>query len=830
MNVNVATHRSTAEQQGRDISVFAGIFFLSLSVLVYEIALTRVFAVLLTYHYVFLVISTALLGLAFGGILDDRLHSRRAARGKPEPPLSRWTVGTALTMAASVFVLIGTGESGSLLWLILVASLPFFFSGVVLAAAFRRFAEQSARLYAFDLAGAALGSLGVVAALNSFGGINTLLFSAVLSALASLLLSRQQPRKPISIWLSAATLAATAVLFGLNISRSVVGDVPIGRSPDKELYSLLSDPSMEAEIVETRWSAFGRTDLVRQEVNSDLMGMYIDGAAGTSMFRWNGSLEDSTGMLPTLKFAFSGSFPLALLDDTQRDNALIIGPGGGRDVLVNLLWGVREITAVEVNPDFVALMRKYEDYNGGLYTRVPNVKVVVEEGRNFLKRAKEKYDIIMLTLPITKSSRSFQGYALTENFLYTKESFLDYFNHLTPEGRLIMVAHSLPESVRLVTTAMAAFQEMGIEVTEAMKQVYVLGDPRMPVVVIQMRPLEESFAGALHSSLHLAGFDGRMSYVPYARQRLIRLRDAEADTVEGEWLMMNQMLIDLAEGEVTLDELIHELPIDLSPSTDDRPFFFKYNPGLPTVLRGLFWLSFFFLGGILWFPATARRRIQRRLIRMDPYQAIVKRPAPASIRFLFLGIGMGFMLVEVSVFHRLLLFLGKPTIALALLLFSLLLGTGLGSLASSRVKADRLVRGIWLSALVTGIAVVFSAFTLRGLFESLLDLGVLRFVVAAVIVMLLGFPMGFPFPLGLRLLKEREQESEVPWMWAINGAASVFGAVLAISLAVLWGYSVSLWFGGLMYLLVALVIAGKARLLRAEEVDVAAPAAVSAGY
>lgn len=819
MDSYVAKHAPTGDRREGMVEpkaatpfVVAGIFLLSVSVLVYEIALTRLFSVMMTYHYVFLVVSMALLGLAFGGVFEDRLKRERSGLEPKEPALGQWTALVAAAMAVAVILMTKTGLSANLLFLTLIVMPPFFFGGVTLAAAFRRFASQSPRLYAFDLAGAALGSLAVVWALNRFGGVNTVLFAAAVAALSSLSFVFHRRPRGRHVWLPASVFVASGLLFVLNLGDGVIGDVPLRKNPDKEMSLLLNDSRIDAEIIDTRWSAFGRTDLVRQSADPSLMGLYIDGAAGTSMFRWNGSLDDTTGMLRELKHGFTGSFPLALMEDSQKDSALIIGPGGGRDVLVNLLWGVRNITAVEVNPDFVALMRKYEDYNGGLYTRTPNVRVVVEEGRNFLKRSDDRYDIIMLTLPITKSSRSFQGYALTENFLFTKESFQDYFDHLTPEGTLIIVAHSLPESVRLLTTALAAFADRGIEVTDAMKRLYVLGNSYMPVVVFQKRPFERERAQLLHSSLHLSGFDGRTSYVPYARQQVIRLKDADTDSVEGEWLMMNQSLLDLAHGDMTFNELIQEFPLNVQPATDDRPFFFSYRRGLPVVLNQLLWLSFLFVGIVVLGPAALRRRQRRSRLRLDLAELPRHVRMPASIVVLFLGIGIGFMLIEISLLHKLQLFLGKPTLALSLLLFALLIGSGLGSIASGRVQPKHRIKAIWLSAAVVGLIVPVATIFLPPLFEAILRLGATRFVVAALAVMLIGFPMGFPFPMGIRLLKERSQERDIPWMWAVNGAASVFGAVLAVSAAVLWGYSASFWLGAASYLWVAAVIVGSRRL------------------
>ena len=761
-----------------------GVFLLSFGVLVFEIALTRIFSVIQTYHFVFLIISISMLGLSLGGIFDFFWHRHKASRGDTDTPIVLWAIGGSITIVLFVVLITSSMIANSLLLSMLLAGIPFFFAGTALASVFRQFATHSAFIYAADLIGAALGALGVIWALNTLNGPDVILFAASIAGGGGVLIGIGEGSRRHTL-AAAVVLVLLGVGFGLNISQPWLGSVPVGRNLEKDLYRILQNPSVEAEIVESRWSAFGRTDMLKLKSEPDMLNLFVDGAAGTAMLKWNGSLSDTSRTIQMLKHHFTGALPLNLLEEYQKDKVLIIGPGGGRDVLVSLLFGVKDITAVEVNPDFVEIVKKYADFNGGIYTHHPHVNIVVDEGRNFLKRSKEQYDLILLTLPITKSSRSYEGFALTENFLFTKEAFQDYLAHLTPEGSLIIVNHGYVESLKLLTTALTAFADQGIDVPEAMKHIYVLGHEMMPVFGLQKTALDSSWADALHVSLHMAGFDGGSSYVPYAEQIVVQKTIWE--DMQTELRMMNQNMIDLSKGKIELDTLIEAAPIDLKSVTDDRPFFFNIAPRLPEVLNGLFWFSGLFLAGVIGFSM----RHQNAQIHLE----VLWRPV-----VLFVGIGMGFMLLEIALFQKLVLYLGQPTVTLALLLFSLLVGTGLGSFASGWVRDDQLMLAIGCTAVGVGLH-AFAAMALTDMiFDRLLMNTTLTMVVASALLMIIGLAMGFPFPLGIRYLKRINCETQIPWMWGLNGAASVFGSVFAIVLAVTYGYSTSLLVGGMTYL------------------------------
>ena len=231
------------------------------------------------------------------------------------------------------------------------------------------------------------------------------------------------------------------------------------------------------------------------------MDIYLDGTAGSPMYRFSGDAGNPGPVIEELKTTFPGYFPFLSLSEGQKDDALIIGPGGGRDILLALMGGVKNITAVEVNRDLVDMVRRHSGFNGGIYRDLKNVRVVVEEGRHFLKRSRTNYDLIMLSLPVTNTSRSLEGFALTENFLFTTDAIADYWGHLSEEGRLMVVAHDDIEALRLLSLALAFFRTSGMDEKEAMRHLYITGSEDYLVFVLAKKPLESRETAILHRAM-----------------------------------------------------------------------------------------------------------------------------------------------------------------------------------------------------------------------------------------------------------------------------------------------------------------------------------------
>lgn len=771
---------------GRIPVLLAAVFLNSLAFLALQLGLTRLLSALLSHHYVFAVVALALLGLGLGGVLTHALHARRRVTLCGFSLLALYAAAGALSSAAALAGVLGLAQApyfySHALWYFAILFAPFLAGGLFFAEAYRQFPRLSGQVYGADLMGAAVGSLIAIALLNLWGGIGgSYVLTAMMAAAACLLAVPVRSRRGLVLGLSLAALLLTTALALLQIGGRLVSDIPRHINPDKEIYDAIHGP-WRGEIMSTRWSAFGRTEMIRYRDNDAHRDIYIDGTAGTPMYRFSGDFANPGPAVEKLQAEFPGAFPFRFLSSEQRGRALIIGPGGGRDVLLAASAGFDQITAVEVNPDLLQLVREQRAFNGGLYTDFEHIRVVQAEGRHFIKRDRSRYDLIMLSLPVTNTSRSREGFALTESFLLTAEALGDYLEHLTPQGQLLVITHDELAVVRLLRLALDAMQARGVGAAQAMQHLYVVGSFPYPVVVIGQQPLEPRLAPQILRQIHQAGYSVNASYAPYIRQQGL----------------MNPMLQALGLGALDLpamEQVVAGYGHDISTVSDNRPFFYNMDPGLPAPLPSLLWTALAAAALVCGYP----------LLRGLP-SGQGRRRLPAYV-LLFAALGFGFMLIEISVVQRLTFFLGDPVLALAVLLFSLLVFMGLGSLASSRIPPPRLKAALSCSGFAVAAAALGYALVLPALLDWLLPLSLTSRVLCALLLLApLAALLGLPFPLGLRLLAGAGNAQAIPWMWAINGVLAVLGAVAAVALAMWAGLNHVLLAAAFCYALLPLAM------------------------
>ncbi len=787
MDLGVQKDRSTSETvRGQRFQFVLAAFLLSAAMLAYEILLTRIASVLLTSQYVFLILGAALLGISGGAIVEFWLAKRPDRPAEPVPGI--WLSWGSGVLVLAILLLLKLGAHGGLLTLSLSAALPFAVSGLIFSRLFRLSAATTGLLYAADLAGAAAGALAVPILLPALGPVQAILVLALALAISGAFLTFVRFR----ILPAAAALILLAAVAGLlygNRSNALLGEVPISDNSDKDLYRLTNMLGRSAEIVESRWSTFGRTDLVRFNNDLSTMAIFIDGAAGANMLRFDGRFGDPSATLVQATRDFPGMAPLRSLKENQKNSALIIGPGGGRDVLLALEAGFKSITAVEINPQMVQIVKYYRDFNGGIYTDFNSVRVVVAEGRDFLRHSDQQYDLIMLLMPITKSSRGLNAFALSESYLFTAEAFADYHRHLTNEGSLLIMAHGMPEVLKFTTTALKTLEREGMTAEQAMPHLYILGSEMMPLFGMRRKPLLPEESETLHAAVHSGFFDSRYSYIPGVEQKLLRL--PLSASIDAGVPMMNPFLIDLAEGKLPLASLESGAGINLVPVSDDRPFFFRFSFGIPEVVSTVWWLAMAVLATVFVAPAYGFRL----LLRPEARRLVWAAP------LFFTAIGIGYIVVELAFFQKLTFYLGDPSRTLALMLAALLAGSGVGSFISRRSSGKVAVFG----GVLSGATLICILFGLPPLFSFLHNATpAIRQSAAAAVLFFQGVPMGLMFPVGLRVVQQRLGTSAVPWMWAVNGASSVAGSALAIMIATVAGYSWSLVLGALCYAAAAL--------------------------
>ncbi|MSV30856.1 MAG: hypothetical protein EXQ52_19235 [Bryobacterales bacterium] len=769
--------------------VYLSVALTSFATLLLELSLTRIFSVVFYYHLAFLAISIALFGLGAGGVLSYLIGGTRE---HSFAVLGRLSALNGLLVVLALFVLLPRQSEVTNLRLALIyfcTALPFVVSGAILSHAISETVERVERVYFFDLFGAAAGCLALVKMLDTLNGPNTILASAIVFVAAG------------AIWHSMAgsvrgrigsvALALVLVVFlVLNVKHRFL-DVTYAKNQ-----------KLENEIF-VKWNSFSRI-AVAPDKGSGAMMIFIDADASTGIANFDYSHLSERDMKDLL---YQGpGLPYVL---RPRAKTLIIGPGGGWDVARALASGSQDVTGVEINPIIadVVMQQRYPHFSGNLYRR-PGVQIVIEDGRSFVRRSTERYTVIQATLVDTWASTAAGAFALSENNLYTTEAFHDYLSHLTPDGVLALTRWGFDpprESLRLLSLARAALER--------------LGEPE---------PWRHVIVGREGSKADLAKWGARdtvlISRKPWTLPDVLRARDAlakagmEAVYIAGMPATMSRTN-PFAQILITRDLPAFEksYPFDISPVSDNRPFFFytvqprdllafvssasrdsadyKINKAVPLLF------------GLLAISVAATLVI----LALPPLVLGSRLPEHKGVRaFLlyFLLIGAGYILVEVALIQKLVLFLGHPTYALTVVVFSMLLSSGLGSYFS-RILGGSKARWMAVLGLVAGLVSLLGVILTTVLAK---ELGLPLWAKIAITVALIfpaGFVMGIPFPTGLRRLEAMHKPS-VRWAWSLNAASSVLGSVAAIFFAIYLGLLQTLLMGGVLYMgALAIVMRGK---------------------
>jgi len=781
-----------------------GVFLISMGALALEVVLTRIFSVTMWYHFAFLAISMALMGSAVAGVLlyfFPRLTTPDAAQ--------KWIgrASAALAIAVPIIFLIylripfrpvlmnreGAFSFEQLGWLALIyilLSVPFFLSGSVLALSLAGWPNEAGKIYAADLIGAAIGCVVSIVALANLGGVNALFLLSVILALAASAFVYGRRRWPL---IAGLAILITGGLLVSNLASPWVRIV-VNKAGGEE-----------PPITYEKWNVHSRVTVYEPAVYPFFWGispdkweetiaagghwdhalLLIDAVAGTPIQSFDGDLSSVQFLRNDLT-----AIPYHLLNDPVT---LIIGPGGGRDVLSALASGAPHVTAVEVNPAVVeAVKGPFAEFAGHLYSR-PDVDVVVADARGYIDRSRGGYDLIQASLIDTWAAGGSGAFALSENSLYTKEAFTSYFDHLSDNGMLSISRWYLPgrpaETLRLAATGLAGWEAAGVQ------------DARDHIAVIAMLDPARAQTEGLSTTL--------FKREPFTPQEVARLQ--EIATEYGFQVIYAPGLAPFEEvGEFIAnpnhEAFIKAYPLDISPATDNRPFFFNLvllgdllDPALSgsgvyrTSMEAIYILfavigitaaiSVLFILVPLW-VGTKRRNLER--------------PSMPTLAY-FGALGLAFMIVEIPTMQMLTVYLGQPVYSLAVVLFSILLFSGLGSWWSGRWTPERVVGNMRYIFPALIVFLLIHATASSAILERTLQYGlVVRLIVTVILLSVLGFMMGIPFPVGIRRAG-RFKSSIVPWLWGINGVTSVLGSATATALSIHIGFHLTLVVAILIY-------------------------------
>ena len=762
--------------------IYLNLFLLSASVLCFEIISTRISSVIFVNDYAFFILSLAILGLGSGGIFCyEKIKQHEVAASLRI--ISKFVFFFGASLCLFVIAVIKLSITDPFLFFFLLF-IPFFFAGVVYAQIYKIYAEQSFSFYAADLSGAALGSLATLGLFSLFGAPNSVLFVAVIVFMTALsfIADRRKRNRMVGLY---SVLFLSLVMLIYNGKNDVVGMVPIGNFPEKDFFHVYPHVNTQCRIIDSRWSVYGRSDLVEYSHQDVVKHLFVDGAAGTPVYRFNGDVKKPNRILLDLLIRQPNSIPFLFLKEDEKNDMLVIGPGGGKEVLMGLFSGVEKITGVEINPDFVDIVKQHRDFDGGIYTDFPNVEVLVQEGRHYVKQAGHRYDIIAMAFPSTEQVQNIEAFAMSENYLVTSEALHDYLNILTPEGSLIVTVHNRWELQRLVTTAIFTFKGMGVNSKDAINHFAIVESEYAPTLIIKNTSFTEDDITHWQDIMKRIPQElPAVTFLPYSWDRLDRTD-------------MNRFLMSISQDDEFLQKYIEQYQYDISPCRDDSPYFYKVQRGVPGTYLWLLFAIAVFNSIIVGWPL---RRIGKKVTRSNVQAVAVPLTA-------FACIGAGFMILEVSLFQKLVLYLGSPAVSLSILLSSLLAGMGTGSFFGKRIyptNVAKRLRRVSLLIAISGILLfMLCPFVLsQCLVYSLL----VRCTVCFFMVLPFGFLLGIPFPSCIQLLQQENMEKYIPWMYGVNGAMTVLGSVLAVILSMLFGFTPTFYCGLSFYLIVSLVL------------------------
>ena len=794
---------------------YFGIFLVALATLMYEILLTRIFSVTMLYHFAFVALSVAMFGLTAGALIvylaphwfpPDRLSQRLALAATAFP--------IALVVSFLIELRIPFRVSWSWLGLgtialtYVVIAVPFVVSGVAICLVLTSFPSRVSRLYAADLAGAALGCVLLIAVLDWSDGPTAVLWVAVLASLGAI---------AFAIDAESPKLRRVAVATTIVLSLAAAGHTVLVRRGTGIIRLVYSKGVVEFPPLYEKWNSYSRVRVTgdpERAVPAQGWGLSpalppsrlrqlqldIDVWAGTVMTHFDGDLST----VGHLKYDVTN---IAYYLRPDRDT-LVIGAGGGRDVLSALVFGARSVTAVDINKDIIATVNgRFGAFTGHL-DRDPRVHFVNDEARSFVARSTKRYGMIQISLIDTWAATAAGAFVLGENALYTVEAWTMFARHLADDGLLTVSRWYFrdrpAEMYRTTSIAVEALKAIGVT------------DPRGHIVIVRnMRP-----ANAWPPETP----DGVGTILVSRRP----FTDSELDTLARETARLEfdvpfspRVALDETFTRLTaptgLRAFLDSYPINIAPSTDDSPFFFNMLR-----LKDIGRTSLFDFGNLS-HNMKAVATLGMLLVAVTVLTAFcillplwltrdrVQLAGTGPLFLFFIAIGLGFMLIETSQMQRLIIALGHPTYGLSVVLFALLLSSGIGSYLTSGVSVvsgGRVGRRRLLALVV--VLAAFGLITPAVARWSQAMTTPVRVLAAVLLLSPAGVMMGMAFPLGMKVASTRER-ALTPWLWGLNGAASVLASVLGVCIALTWSISAAFWTGWLCYLVGWLAFVNAAR-------------------
>lgn len=790
------------------------IAILSMTALAYEILLMRLFSIIQWHHFAYMIISLALLGYGCSGTFLTLTRRFLLAHFKRVYILNIVLFGISswlcFLLSQQLYfnaeeILWDRQQIYRLLVIYLLLTLPFFFAANAIGLSLIRYHTDMSRIYAADLFGAGFGSIVIIALLFIVLPDDGLKIITALAMTAAMLASWELYRNNIHLLSKLLPLLMTLTILPFVIPSSF-SELEI--SSYKSLSQTLNISG--TKIISERSSPLGLISVVESPVipfrhapglslNATIeppeqLAVFIDAGAMTVITRY----EDETDKIAYLDKTTSAlAYNLSSVDDV-----LILGAGGGAEVLQAQYHHVKQINAVELDQQVINLLQHdYQEFSGYLYD-ADNVKIINKEARGFVASNDQKYDLIQLSLVDSFSASSAGLYALSESYLYTVEALQQYLKNLKPGAYLSITRWmKLPprDTLKLFATAIKALRKNGYG--NPGQQLILIRGLQTTTLLIRNSAISTSAIQSLKKFSNDRSFD--LAYYPG-----IQIAEANQYNVLAKPYFYQGATALLGKDS---DDFIQRYKFNLQPATDNQPFFFQFfkwdvfaeimtlvgKGGMPLLEWGYLILIATLIQALL-------ASIVLILLPLFFYRAADKNKMDYRIQFYsfsyFLGLGLAFLFIEIAFIQKFILFLHHPIFAISVVLAAFLIFAGAGSLWSKRfVTKSRYQNGIrWSLTMIILIAGSYSIL-LGPVFTLLIGLPTLvKIIISVLLIAPLAFCMGIPFPLGLSRLAEINSHL-VPWVWGVNGCASVLSAVLATLLAIHFGFTIVIILALLFY-------------------------------
>jgi len=774
---------------------FVALFIFSTALLAIQVSFTKFFSIVMWYHFGFMIISVAMLGFSVSGVFLSMAvnYSKKFTFPVLVSVSSAMTflsyiVLTRMTFTPINLVFKGTGLF-TLVLMLFSLFVPFFLFGLTTGWILRERKKEIGIYYSVNMTGSAFGAILFILLFNSFNGQVVIPLITFLMSISALVCAVELKEKIISA-------IVPVIIFPTLFFPALFPMDP----PGDKILGLVKDRAND--VIYTGWSALSKVDVIKDPDRSaypsiglwgispvfkedgrifpERMGVVIDSWAYTSIFKYP---QD---------FDFFDYFPTTLVYHLGGNNvsSLHIGAGGGMDLLAARHYGVKNVTGIEINPVIVkAVQNEFKEYSGGIYSgNIEGIEIVVDEGRNFIESSNISYDIIQLSGVDTFSSTHAGAFALSENNLYSVEAFRSYYEKLNEDGYFTMTSWFAPDetgtprfSIRLLNIVRDSLTGMGIDPKN--RVMFIVSDV---YTLLVLKKGVFSYAEMLKGSEYIE------------KNKFVPLVMPYKETVES-----NVFQKFLYADDAASEKLIDEYPYIVSPPTDDRPFFFelrKLNTLFAGINSGVLPLNIFSGQTILFAILLILLFLGAMLILQPLYFFRLKNKTDLALYKLgyFSLIGLGFMFVEIVLTQKLVLYLGHPSYSLSIALFSILLFSGLGSFFSnSRILRKRTTL-FMLCAILLAVIFLLSP-TLHATLG--LPFGI-RVLITLFIIAPVSFLMGTAFPAGAGMVRE----SELPFLWGINGFFSVIGSVVATIVSINFGFTAVFYLAFICYTGVALIM------------------------